>query len=153
MSLRLQGVTLSSDSLVDIDDILQFPESSTTTPANNNEYHNQSLLCLTDLDDCCFDPHTRRGNWYYPNGNEVIFNSGGVTFRRNRGANGVMNDQQFYGSVRLWRQGNPSERGRFRCELPNSANPFVNLVLYVHIRELTKWTSFNIYITAYIFFM
>ena len=138
MSLRLQGVTLSSDSLVDIDDILQFPESSDTIPINDNEHHNQSLLCLTDLDDCCNDPRARQGDWYYPDGNTISFNSGGDKFRRNRGANEVINNQQFYGSVRLWRQGDPPERGRFRCELPNSANPFVNRVLYAHIRELTK---------------
>ena len=60
VSLRLRGVTLSSDSLVDVDDILQFPESSTITPANDNEYHNQSLLCLTDLEDCCNGSNQRQ---------------------------------------------------------------------------------------------
>ena len=136
VSLRLQGVTLSSDSLVDIDDILQFPESSTTTPANNNDHHNQSLLCLTDLEDCCSDPHTAQGEWYYPDGNTVSSSSGGNKFQRNQGANEVINGQQFYGSVRLFREGNPPERGRFRCELPNAANPFVNRVLYANICEL-----------------
>ena len=145
VSLRLQGVTVSSDSLVDIDDILQL-DSSDTIPTNDNEYHNQSLLCVTDLGDCCNYPHTRQGDWYYPNGSIVSFDSGGDKFRRNRGANQVINDQQFYGSVRLWHQGNPPERGRFRCELPNSANPFSNRILYAHIRELTimKVNSRNI---------
>ena len=101
VSLRLQGVTLSSDSLVDIDDILQFPDSSTTTPANNNEHHNQSLLCLTDLEDCCNDPRTAQGEWYYPDGN-TVGSFGENEFQRNRGANEVMNDRQFYGSVRLF---------------------------------------------------
>ena len=134
--MQLQGVTLSSDSLVDVDDILQFPESSTTTPANDNGHHNNSLLCLTDLEDCCNDPRERRGSWYYPNGSEVTFNAGSTTFRRNRGPNQVINDQQFYGSVRLYRQGNSTERGRFHCELPNAANPFVNQTIYVNICEL-----------------
>ena len=136
MSLRLQGVTLSNDSLVDIDDILQLPECSTTTPANN-KYHNQTLLCLTDLEDCCNNQHTRQGEWYYPDGN-MVSPSGGNKFRRNRGANEVVNDQPFYGSVRLFRQGNPPERGRFRCELPNAANPFVSRVLYANICELRR---------------
>ena len=131
-------MTLSSDVLVDVDDILQLPESSTTTPANNNEYHNESLLCLTDLEDCCNDPRTRQGEWYYPNGNTVSSSSGRNEFQRNRGANEVVNDQPFYGSVRLFRQGNPPERGRFRCELPNAANPFVSRVLYANICELRR---------------
>ena len=121
---------------MDVDDILQFPESSSTAPANDNEYHNQSLLCLTDLEDCCNDPHPRRGSWYYPDGSEVTFNTGSNSFQRNRGPNQVLNDQQYYGSVRLYRRGNPMERGRFRCELPNAANPFVNQTIYVNICEL-----------------
>ena len=82
MSLRLQGVTLPSDSLVDVDDILQFPADSQSSgnPSNGNGYHDQALLCITDLEDCCGDPQrTRRGNWYYPDGNTVEFNSGGTT--------------------------------------------------------------------------
>jgi hypothetical protein len=135
VSLRLRGVTLSSDSLVAVDDILQFPESFAITPANN-EYHNRSLLCLTDLENCCSNP-PRRGSWHYPDGSEVTFNAGSNMFRRNRGPNQVLNDQQFYGSVRLFRQGNPTDRGRFRCELPNAANPFVNQIIYANICELT----------------
>ncbi len=122
---------------MDVDDILQLPESSTATPENNDEYHNQSLLCLTDLEDCCNAPRERRGSWHYPDRSKVIFNAGNDNFRRNRGPNEVVNDQQFYGSVRLFRRGNPTERGRFRCELPNAANPFVNQTIYANICELT----------------
>ena len=124
---------------MDIDDILQFPESSTTTPANGDEYHDQSLLCLTDLETCCNDSRDstrQQGEWYYPDGYQVSFTAGIDEFRRNRGANEVVNDQQFYGSARLFRQGNPPERGRFRCQLPNAANPFVNQTIYANICEL-----------------
>ena len=144
MSLQLQGVTLSSDSLVDVDDILQFPEPSNAHPDNGNGYHDQALLCLTNLEDCCNDQH-KIGNWYYPGGNAVKFDSWvRATFRRNRGPNEVINDQQFYGSVRLFRRGDPPVRGRFRCELPNAANPFVNRVLYANIRELRNETLFTL---------
>ena len=136
---------------MDVDDILQFPESSSTTPANDNEYHNQSLLCLTDLEDCCNDPHERRGSWYYPNGSEVTLNVGSTIFQRNRGPNQVLNDQQYYGSVRLYRRGNPTERGRFHCELPNAANPFVNQTIYVNICELI--TTKLILCLLFIFFL
>ena len=33
--------------------------------------------------------------------------------------------------MRLYRQGSPTERGRFRCEIPNAIN--VNATLYVNI--------------------
>lgn len=137
MSLRLQGVTLPNNSLVDIDDIHQseIPTSS-LRPANNNEYHDQALLCLTDLEDCCNFPRTKHGHWYYPNGTTVRFDLyGHNTFQRNRGANEVINGQQFYGSVRLFRRDYPTERGRFYCELPNAANPNINHTLYVNICE------------------
>ena len=121
---------------MDVDDILQFFDS--TNPSNNNEYHDQALLCLTDLGDCCANPpRTRRGSWYYPDGTAVGFNPGDDSFRRNRGANQVLNDQQFYGSVRLFRRGDPPERGRFHCELPNSANPNINRTLHANICEFT----------------
>jgi hypothetical protein len=35
--------------------------------------------------------------------------------------------------VRLNRQGNPTERGRFHCEVPNAAG--VNVTVYVNIGE------------------
>lgn len=145
VSLRLQGVTLSSESLVDVDDIFQSPSD---TPTNGDESHNQSLLCLTDLEDCCNDPRTRQGAWYYPDGTVVTFSFGENKFRRTRGPNEVMTDRQFYGSVRLFRQGSPPERGRFRCELPNAANPFVNQTIYANIRELTKTE-----LTVFFFFL
>ena len=78
---------------MDVDDILQFPESSTITPMNNNEYHNQSLLCLTDSKTDLMEVAnqcTRRGSWYYPNENP-----GSNNFQRNRGSNLVINDRQF----------------------------------------------------------
>ena len=136
MSLRLRGVALPSDSLVDIDDILHSP-STTSDPANDNKYHDQALLCITGLEDCCTGPRTVRGDWYYPDGSRVVGSSqsGRDTFQQNRGPNEVINDQQSYGSVRLFRRGDPPERGHFRCELQNSANPNYNITLYAHICE------------------
>lgn len=134
VTLQLQGVRLPNDSLVDIDDILQFPESSNTTPANGDEYHNQSLLCLTDLEDCCNDTR-QQGEWYYPDGDEVTSDTMGATFQQNRGEKQLIGDQQFYGSVRLFRRGNPPKRGLFRCELPSQANPSNNQTIYVNICE------------------
>ena len=125
MTVDLNGVTLPSDSLVDLDDI---PNLS----IDGGAYDVNALNCRTDLEECCNADlqslPASLGEWYYPNGTALVFDAqpGGTTFRRNRD---LMN-------VRLWRRATPTERGRFRCELPNAQN--VNQTVYVNICELNK---------------
>ena len=127
---------------MDLDDILyRAPLAGyREEPTNANGLHDQTLVCVTDLEDCCDDPHTVHGEWYYPDGNAFPFdipNKWTVTFRRNRGPNELRIGRQFYGSVRLFRQwSRPSERGQFRCELPSAADPNVTQTLYANIGEL-----------------
>jgi hypothetical protein len=128
---------------VDIDDILYRADIDgfRENPSNANAtLHDQALLCVTDLEDCCDAPRTVHGDWYYPDGNRIAFDTQcgrSTTFRRNRGPNEVINGRQFYGSVRLFRRySNPPERGRFRCELPSAADPNVNQILYVNIGKI-----------------
>ena len=112
--------------------------SDTKFPTNvNQELHDQALLCITDLEDCCRSPNTKRGNWYHPNGTAVEFytEDTNAAFQRNRGPSEVRSGRQFYGSVRLWRRWSPPERGRFYCKLPSAADPSVNQILYVYICE------------------
>ena len=140
VSLKVQGVTVPNDSLVDFGDLLYRTHSGLGSeyPSNNNSIlHDAALLCLTDLVDCCESPQPR-GDWFYPNGNVVEFEGFrySAEFRANRGQNELRNGRQFYGSVRLWRRFSPQERGRFRCELPSAANPNVNQTLYANICEL-----------------
>ena len=125
---------------MDVDDVLYrvaYGHESVVPSNANPELHDQSLLCITDLVDCCKQPHTQRGDWYYPNGTVVQYDADGhnTTFRRNRGPNEVLNGRQFYGSVCLFRRWSTRERGRFRCELPSAASPTVNQKLYVYICE------------------
>ena len=105
---------------MDFDDIPEY--SDATNPSDDNS--RETLFVRTDLTPCCNPP--KLGEWYYPDGSPLAFDAGGTTFRRNRGA----------GVVRLWRRDNPSERGRFRSEVPNAAN--VNQNVYVNICELSK---------------
>ena len=90
ISLKLHRVAIPSDSLVDINDILYTaprPPDVNVMPSNfRPDLHDRSLLCKTDLEDCCDSPHSVHGNWYYPDGNMVQFNAGGLglTFRANR---------------------------------------------------------------------
>ena len=125
-----------NNSLVDFGDLL-YRINYEPDPSNNNTMlHNESLLCVTDLVECCESPQPR-GDWYYPNRSRVEFdgNPANRVFRANRGQNEVRNGRQFYGSVRLWRRFTPTERGHFRCEIPSAANPNVNQTLYANICE------------------
>ena len=92
-------------------------------------------MCVTDLVACCETEGL--GNWYYPDGRRVS-GQGTATFRTNRGQNKVLNNQQFYGSVRLWRRYTPAERGLFHCELPDASNTVQTL--YVNICEFLMLT-------------
>ena len=126
--MELMGVTLLNNSFVDFDNI---PDLSTTDGPGSAA--DTLLLCRTNLEQCCNADQQNLpaplGEWYRPNGVLIDFDitGHGTTFRRARGL----------GVVRLWRRNNPPERGRFRCEIPNAANPNVNQTLYVHICELS----------------
>ena len=124
VTVNLNGLALPNDSFVDFDDI---PNLSITGGATDVVV----LNCSTNLEACCNaglqNLDAPVGDWYYPNGTALPFDTspeGGTTFRRNRV---LMN-------VRLWRRNTPPERGRFRCELPNAQN--VNQTVYVNICEL-----------------
>ena len=141
VSLKLQGEVIPNNSLVDIDDILYTapsPPELDVVPSNSRpDLHNNSLLCETDLVDCCASPRAVRGDWYYPDGSVIPFDAGGATLRANRGPNEVRDGRQFYGSLRLFRRYSLGiVRGRFRCELPDAANPNISQVLYANIGEI-----------------
>ena len=122
----LLGQTIPNNSLVNFDDLLY--RTGTDGPTNANGL--ETLMCITDLEDCCETP--RLGDWYYPDGRRVT-GEGSPTFRINRGQNEVINGQQFYGSVRIWRRYTANERGLFRCEIPDAQN--VNQTLFANICE------------------
>ena len=136
MSLQLQGQTIPNNSLVDLADLLYHTRHS-DDPTNSNGL--QTLMCVTDLIDCCETPE--RGYWYHPDGSRVGYysNQYGHLFESNRGQNEIINDQKFYGSVRIWRQYTPPQRGLFHCELPD-ANGATN-ILYANICELPTGSS------------
>ena len=137
VTMQLHGVTIANNSLVDVNDLLyRGGGSASEPPTNANGLHNRTLVCVTDLEDCCGSPRTVRGDWYYSDGRVVQFDAPGRTFRSNRGPNEVLNGQQFYGSVRLfYKWSRPPGKGRFRCELPSADNPTVNQTLYANVGE------------------
>ena len=151
VSLKLGGVTIPNNNLVDIEDILytapELPEFN-RVPTNANGLHDQTLVCVTDLVDCCDTPRTVRGDWYYPDGSVVEFYTDGPPwsiFRANRGPNEVIGGRQLYGSVRLFRRYSPRQSGRYCCELPSAADPNVNQTLCATIGELFLFYFLFIY--------
>ena len=142
------GATLPNDSFVDFDDVLNIGNGSSNIPSNRNP-RDRALQCITDLVDCCGTEsgtvRAERGDWYFPDGRRVgnlIPGEDRTRFLVNKGPNEfkVLDGQQFYGSVRLFRRYSyVLERGRFRCELPSAANPSVNQTIYVNICELLLW--------------
>ena len=100
--------------------------------------NSDGILCNTDRSDCCRasdNPNGgAQGHWYDHEGNEVggysmeyTENPNGAFFARKRGS----------GIVRLYRNGNPTERGRFRCEIPNASGNtetrYVNIGEWFHM--------------------
>jgi hypothetical protein len=98
---------IANDSFMDADDISE---------------DDNALFCHTTLTSCCRNPN--RGDWFYPNGNIVDKK---ITipllhpFYRDRGTR----------VVRLHHRGNSSQRGRFKCVIPNhndiDQSVFVNI--------------------------
>ena len=134
----MQGVVVPNNSLFDYDDVL-YTWSDSQIPTNSRPaQHDLSLLCVTDLVECC--ETEMLGNWYLPNGNLVTDTTGSPAFRSNRGQNEVRGNpsRQFYGSVRLFRRYSPPvqnfNEGPFRCVLPDSSR--VDQTLYVYIGEV-----------------
>ena len=117
--------------MVDVEDVL-YTTADNQEPTNSRPtQHDSTLLCITDLVDCC---ETRGlGNWYFPDGN-VVGNTGGG-YRSNRGDNEAVGGRQFNGSVRLYRYFSSPIRGRFRCVLPNADN--VNQTLYAYVGKIS----------------
>ena len=117
-------------------------ECCSALPSNRNP-RDEALLCITDLVDCCGTESgtvlTEHGDWYLPDGSRVGFGGSGAQFQANRGPNEVLDNAgaQVNGSVRLYRRYSPTQRGRFRCELPNAADPTVDQTIYVNICEFT----------------
>ena len=97
--------------------------------ANTNQ---EAVLCHTNNETCCVNGQTLPGDWYFPD--DTIVNSftqnrfrhTGPFFARNRGTDPSV--------IRLYRVGEPQERGRFRCGIPDAAGTLQEL--YINICKL-----------------
>ena len=86
-----------------------------------------AVLCHTNDESCCANGQTITDDWYFPDGtlvNSFSQNFGHRSFfARNRGTDPPV--------VRLYCVGEPQERGRFRCDIRDTAG--VLQQLYVNI--------------------
>ena len=134
-SLELLSVDLPNNSFVEVNDLIDIPLGGLNPLPDRNL---PTLHCFTDLVDCCNEPRSLGGEWYFPNGTALDFDflNEITTFRRNRGPNGLHGPggAMVYGVIRLFRRGIPPERGRFCCEAPTAAG--VNQTLCANICEL-----------------
>ena len=115
VSLSLRGITYSNNSVVSIIDISE---------------EDDALLCQTNNTECCRmrdnPSKVAFGQWFFPNGSEVMHSVDGGDFYRNR----------FTSIVRLHRRNNAlSPTGRYHCVIPDASG--VNQTIYVNIGELT----------------
>ena len=90
-----------------------------------------ALLCLTNDTNCCGGDN-KMGDWIFPDGTYVGSHTSNLVDGLLRGSFFLRNRDQSV--VRLYGHNNPSERGRFRCELLNST-------IYVNICEYYKCTQ------------
>ena len=121
MFISLNGVNVPNDSYVLV---------------SNIDVGDNGLLCNTDRSDCCrggdHPNGTAQGHWYRPDGTEVM------SFTTEFAANPTQNffsRSRGTGMVRLNRSRNPpqSQRGRFRCMIPDASG--MDVTLFVNIGE------------------
>ena len=112
VTLMLRGGAIADDGYVDADQI---------------GLRSNALMCHTNKTDCCGHPFDRAGHWYFPNGTQVDSYTNNI----------LEANYQFYfrdrrnSVVRLQTLGNPPERGRFYCEVPDANGR--NQTVYVNI--------------------
>ena len=81
-----------------------------------------SLKCTTALETCC--QSSGQGDFYYPNGAQVMIESGGENLYRTRSSR----------SISLNRRGGNTSLGEYRCEIPDGRGILQNL--YITIGKL-----------------
>ena len=125
VTLSLNGVTIPNDGYVVFSDIGRY---------------DTGLFCNTDRSDCCrgsdASDRVAQGHWYRPDGTQVGSFTQEIT---NDPTADFFSRDRLTGVVRLNRQGNPPERGRFYCEVPNANGDVVTV--YVNIGEWFKLSS------------
>ena len=111
----LNGTTYQNNSVITLEDI------------GERQY---ALRCITDHPNCCQYPFTGLpviGNWFFPNGTQVVGSNAVWDFHRTRGQ----------GVVRLQRRRGGAE-GLYRCEIPDTLNITQSIYIGVYSKSNGK---------------
>lgn len=79
----MMGEILTSDSIVLITDVGVTSESDSSDPANSEDDISQSLICYTDINNCCHE--NMEGEWYLPDGSPGSHGKNFTVTRRDDG--------------------------------------------------------------------
>ena len=121
VGVTLNGIAIANNSYVDVDDIA---------------INMSALLCHTNKEDCCGKLPNRFGEWYFPNGMKVKTE--------------VRTQDEFYRDratrvVRLnHRKGTFTERGLFRCEVPDDTDTVQSVYVNVGMFSIIKSNAINL---------
>ena len=120
ISLSLNGTPIINDGFVNVDDI-----------QGENSYN--QLICHTNNVKCCrsidISNEVLGGGWYFqgPDGNPVMVAGGNNSFGLSRG----------HSQIILFRNGQPTQRGRFYCEVVNASSTMQRV--YVNICKICSF--------------
>ena len=133
--LSLGGRIYSNNSIIPITDIIG--RGTSAVPSDN------ALQCITDKKPCCYEVPNRHGEWYYPDGSQILYQSYAIEadlpFFRNRGDDGTVNLNRVNSRIMF-------TTGKFCCVVPNSIGVYQTLCAYLSkilLLILYVYTRFN----------
>ena len=111
-----------------------FPNNSYINVDMIGSQDNNSLFCCTNNEYCCHGNYTLDKNplgaWKYPNGSSVAYFN--ITLKMQyANLRSRFDRNRNWGTVRLMRIMEPTERGHFCCEIPDSSNVTQTLCTYI----------------------
>ena len=89
------------------------PITNIVSSVNPESAAKHVLHCVTDKKPCCYTPPNRFGQWYFPDGTQVLNQFNGVTFYRNRNDDGAVNLNRVSNTIM-------SPAGLFCCVVPDA---------------------------------
>ena len=128
-TLVLNGTVIPNHGLVLLEDI--------------GESDAQSLLCLTNRTDCCQPPQSpggEIGNWFFPNGSQVLNMGDGWDFYRNRGPSVVRMHRRRGGVT-----------GIYYCKIPDDNAGVQILYVGVYTNTAGQLTLLDVFMQTFTF--
>ena len=97
--LSFNGTALANNSYVDLSQV------------GRSDFGGNDVQCITDLTTCCTNTGPHRGDWYFPDGTRLPFQTSNIDIYENRDAQRV--------EIRRRNNAN-SPTGIYRCDIPTN---------------------------------